>query len=92
VPQYLVELYVPRSDAGAVERGASDAERAARELTCAGTPVRYLHSIFLPEDETCLLLFEAGCKDDVREAARRAGLTSGRLSEAVADLSMGGTR
>ena len=91
MPQYLVELYVPRSDTGAVERGANDAERAARELTRDGTPVRYLHSIFVPVDETCLLLFEAGSVDAVREAARRAGLESGRLTEAVADLGTEGS-
>jgi len=89
VPQYLVELYVPRSDAGAVERDANEAERAARELARDGTPIRYLHSIFVPEDETCLLLFEAASLDDVREAARRAGLVSGRLIEAVADVPKG---
>src|SRR5262249_13047686 len=86
VPQYLVELYVPRSNAEAVERGANDAERAAEELTRDGTLVRYLHSIFMPADETCLLLFEAGSVDAVREAARRAGLESGRLIEAIADV------
>jgi len=86
VPQYLVELYVPRADEGVVERGANDAQRAARELTRDGTPVRYVHSIFVPADETCLLLFEAGSVDAVREAARRAGLETGRLTEAVTDL------
>jgi hypothetical protein len=91
VPQYLVELYVPRSDRAAVERCAGDADRAARELARDGTPIRYLHSIFVPEDETCLLLFEASSVDDVREAARRAGLASGRLTEAVSDVS-GGSR
>lgn len=91
MPQYLVELYVARSEADTVERGASNAERAAEELTRDGTPVRYLHSIFVPDDETCLLLFEAACVDDVREAARRAGLTSDRVTEAVADVSRGGT-
>jgi hypothetical protein len=91
VPQYLVELYVARTDADTVERDASNAERAADELTRNGTPVRYLHSIFVPDDETCLLLFEAASVDHVREAARRAGLTSGRVTEAVADVRSGGT-
>ena len=37
-------------------------------------PVRYVRAIFVPEDETCFFLYEAGSVDAVRKAARRAGL------------------
>jgi hypothetical protein len=82
--EFLVELYLSRLDTGAAERGAHDAHLAAEELTRQGTPVRYLHSIFVPEDETCLLLYEAGSADAVREAVLRAALPFERVTEAVA--------
>ncbi|MGH7359236.1 MAG: nickel-binding protein [Candidatus Rokuibacteriota bacterium] len=81
--EFLVELYVSRTDAGAVELGAARARAAAEALTREGTPVRYLRSIFVPEDETCFL-YEAGSADAVREAAGRAGLAFERVAEAIA--------
>jgi hypothetical protein len=47
-------------------------------------PVRYVRAIFVPEDETCFLLYETGSADAVREAARRAGLGRERITEALA--------
>lgn len=83
--EFLLELYVPRTDADAVERGARSARLAAEELTREGTPVSYLRSIFVPEDETCFYLYEAASADAVREAARRARLPFERVAEAVAE-------
>jgi len=83
--EFLVELYVSRSDGGAFERGAERARLAAEELTREGTPLRYLRSILLPEDETCFYLYEAASADAVREAARRAALSFERVAEAIAE-------
>jgi Protein of unknown function (DUF4242) len=82
--EFLVELYVSREDAAAVESGAESARRAADELTREGTPVRYLRSIFVPEDETCFFLYEASNAVDVIEATRRADLPFERIAEALA--------
>jgi hypothetical protein len=81
--EFLVELYVSRTDADAVEQGAERARLAAEELRDEGRPVRYLRSIFVPEDETCFLLYEAGGAEDVEEAARRASLRFERAVAAV---------
>jgi hypothetical protein len=81
--EYLVELYVAREDSAAVENGARRARAAADELTEEGAPVRYLRAIFVPEDETCFFLYEALSAEAVRAAARRAGLVSGRVTEAL---------
>ena len=81
--EFLVEIYASRTDAAAVERSAIRAQRAAEELTREGTPVRYLRSIFVPEDETCFLLYEARSAEAVRDALRRASLPAGRVGEAV---------
>ena len=80
---YLVERYLSRAEATGVDRDAANAARAARQLTREGTPVRYLSSIFVPEDETCFLLYEAASADAVCEAARRAELPFERVAEAT---------
>ena len=83
MPEFLVELYVSQTDDNAVVRDATDAHAASVELTREGTPVRYLRSIFVPEDETCFLLYEAGSADAVRQAALRAGLAFERIAAAT---------
>jgi hypothetical protein len=83
MPEFVVELYVARTDAGAVARGAARARLAAEELTRQGVAVHYLNSIFLPEDETCFFLYEGESAEAVREAARRAALPFAHVAEAV---------
>jgi hypothetical protein len=80
---FLVELYVARHDRDIVERHVEQARAAAEELAREGVAVRCLRSIFLPEDETCLLLYDAARAEDVAEAARRAGVSYERIVEAV---------
>jgi hypothetical protein len=81
--EYLLELYVARADAVAVEDGAARVRRAAEEHTAEGTPVRYLRSIFVPDDETCFVIFEAVSADAVREVARRAALSFDHVAAAI---------
>jgi hypothetical protein len=83
VAEFLVELYVSRTQPLAAEQGAERARLVAEQLTREGTPVRCLQSIFVPEDETCFHLYEAASADDVRAAAERAGLLFERVAEAV---------
>jgi hypothetical protein len=85
VPEFLVELYLSRTDVDGVERGARRARLAAEQLSRAGTPVRYLRSMFVPGDETWLLLYEAASAEAVRTAARRAALPFDRVAEVVAE-------
>lgn len=81
--EFLVELYLSRTDTAAVEIGAENARLAAEELSREGIPVRYLSSIFVPEDETCFYMYQAASADAVREAALRAKLPFERVIEAV---------
>ena len=81
--EYLIELYVSREDPAAVESGAERARAAADEVTEEGAAVRYVRAIFVPEDETCFFLYEAASAEAVHDAARRAGLSSGRITEAL---------
>lgn len=82
--EFLVELYVSRAGAGDLDRCAERIHLAATELSREGTPVRYLRRIFIPQDETCLLLYEADSPDVVREATRRADVPFERVVEALA--------
>ncbi len=82
--EFLVECYLSRADTAAATDGSEGARRAADELTREGEEVRFLRSIFVPEDETCFYLYEAASVEVVREAARRAGLAFERVAEAVA--------
>jgi hypothetical protein len=82
--EFLVELYISREDGAGVGGRTEIACLAAEELTRQGTPVRYLHSIYVPEEEICFFLYEAVSADAVREAAQRAALPFERVSEAVA--------
>jgi hypothetical protein len=43
--------------------------------------VRWVRAVYVPEYETCLLVFEARTPDAVDRAGRRAGLTYDRIVE-----------
>jgi Protein of unknown function (DUF4242) len=87
--EFLVELYVSCAESNGVERRAERAQRAAVELTAAGTPARFVRSIFAPADETCLFLFEAASIDAVREAAHRAALPFDHIVETAPSRPIG---
>ena len=72
--EYLIELNVSPTDADALALGAQRLRRAAADLTHAGSPVRYLRTVFIPEYETCFVLYEAASPAAVGAAACRAGL------------------
>ena len=88
--EFLVELYVSCTESSGVETRAERAQGAAAELTAEGTPVRFVRSIFVPTEETCLLLFEAASIDAVREAAHRAALAFDHVAETAPSTPTGG--
>ena len=73
MPEYLVELYSTTAD--------PDADALAR--LGDGRTVRYLRSILIPGDETCLHLVEARSVGEVSEAFARVGLDADRIVEAI---------
>ena len=79
MPNYVIELYGPSADAETLRAVADRLAAGARHLSGQGTLVRYIDTIFLPGDETCLHLFEAGSEADVRAVARRAGIDVDRV-------------
>ena len=79
---FLVEVYVAHDD-HSTARDVVRAAQAAADLPAEGPSVRCLRSIFVPEDETCFLLYEAHSADAVDTAVRRAGLRPEHISAAV---------
>jgi hypothetical protein len=75
--KFLVERYL-RGGEGLADV-AKALRRCGRELTREGEPVRYVRSIFLPGDETCLDLYVASSAEAVGEATRRAGVSYDRI-------------
>ena len=78
---YLVEAYVSKSDANGPAGIAVRAVLASKEMRREGTFVRYVRSIFIPQDETCFHIFEAGSEQDARNAAARVGIQAERVLE-----------
>ena len=83
MPSYLVEVYVPRSRAAEARAAGRRADSAAEKLTREGTPVRYVRTTFLPDDETCFHFFEASSAETVEEVSRRAQVGRARVILAV---------
>jgi hypothetical protein len=72
MPEYLVELYsVANPDSAALARLRDE------------TTVRYLRSILIPGDQTCLHLVVADSVEQVTEAFEHLGLDADRIVEAV---------
>jgi acid phosphatase class B len=83
MPDYCLELYLPDGSRKALEEAAGRARAAAESFGARGRAVRYRHSTYLPEDETCLHFFTAASSEDVAEAARHAGLTGDRITRSI---------
>jgi hypothetical protein len=83
VPSYLVETYLARGHAGERDARERRARSAADELTRERLPVRFDHSIHVPEDEICFFIFHAPTSRDAAMAAERAGLDPIRVVETV---------
>jgi hypothetical protein len=60
---------------------AAQARQASEQMRRDGVSVRFVRSIFVPEDEVCLYVFEAPSAGAATEAARRAELPFARSAE-----------
>jgi hypothetical protein len=86
---FVLELYLPRIDEADFSRAVSRMRAAAEAVSGSGQQVRHLHSIFVPEDETCFHVFSADSAEGVRLVADRAAVPVQRITEAVSDDSPG---
>ena len=79
MPNYLLELYLPRDRTVEPDELAGSARRAAEQ----GAGVRYLRSIVLPDEELCFHLFGAPSAESVMEAGSRLGMPFERVVEVL---------
>jgi hypothetical protein len=78
---YLVELRLPTAGAASLAVAGERARSAVEELAREGVTVRWIRSVYVAEEDTCFLVFEAPSPDAVGEASRRAALEYQRIVE-----------
>jgi hypothetical protein len=77
---FVVEAYVSAAITDEPDLTIARTAAAVAQIAAAGEGIRYLRSIFIPEDETCLLVFEAESADIVRSTVALAGLDPDRVA------------
>ena len=80
--RFLVEAYTPATVQ--IAEVEARARRAADHLAKAGTDVRFVRAIFVPEDELCMYLLDAASVEAASDLARGAGISPDRIVEAEA--------
>jgi hypothetical protein len=81
MPTFIVERYVPRPAVSSLRDEGPRVCAAFGELDQEGD-LRFLHSVYVPEDEVCFLLFEAPSTQAVAEAYLGAEVPFDRILEA----------
>ena len=57
--------------------------KTAREMTAAGTPIRYIRSTFVPESGQCMCLFESQDAETVKALNQKAQIPFTNVSVAL---------
>jgi len=83
VATYVIETYLSREHADRLPETVDRLREAVESRPNRGT-VRYVRSVFIPEDETCFHVIEATSAETVRDLTRRATITAERIVEATA--------
>ena len=81
--RYTVELRLPRTGWGDLQEAAARARQATEQMRLEGEYVRFLRSIYVPEDDACFFLYEGPSAESVTAAARRANLGVRRVDAAL---------
>jgi hypothetical protein len=79
MPHFVVEEYAAGLGRRDLDEVIERAKRAAAEMSAEHVLVRLVESLFVPEDEICLHLFEAPSRQAATEAADRAGISTDRV-------------
>ena len=80
---YLVDRDLPRITSEGLAALQSVQIAAARDLSVAGRPVRYIRSLFIPGEARCLCLFEADDEQVVAALNELARLPFTRIITAL---------
>jgi len=66
--RFIVELYLSRASSDDIDHIDARARAAAEEVAREGAQVRHLRSTHVPQDEMCLLVYEAPNRELALEA------------------------
>jgi Protein of unknown function (DUF4242) len=80
---FLVERYIPPTEVDALAASVARVARLCADLSRDGNGVEYLHSVYLPTEDTCFCLFLAPSPDLVRVVNDEANFALDRLTDAV---------
>ncbi len=88
MPEFVAEQYFPRAGAVGAGQAGKAARGAAEQLAREGAQIAFVRSIFIPDDETCLFIYEADTVETVRVAGERAALAFERILEAAGEVTL----
>ncbi len=80
---YMVKRKLPGVTIDVLAAAQRRAIDTAADMSQQGTPVRYLRSTFVPEESSCMCLFDAGSADVVEQLNRKAEIPFDRVVEAL---------
>ena len=82
---FLVERYLPATAAGGLPSSVARAAQLCALSAESGSAsrVQYLHSAYLPDEDTCFCLFRAATAEAVRALNDEASFALDRISAAV---------
>jgi hypothetical protein len=85
MPIFAVEVYTARPTHAKLADVVAHGQAAAEAMEEGGGDIRYLSSVFLPDDEVCLHLFDGPSSAAVGRAAEGVGLSIERVIEALVE-------
>lgn len=81
--RYTVELRPPQAGWADLQLATARARQATEQMRREGESVRFLRSVFVPEDDACFFLYEGASSQAVMAAATRAQLGVVRVDAAL---------
>ena len=81
--RYTVELSLPQTGWGTLQEATARARYASEQLRLEGEHVRFLRSIYVPEEDACFFLYEGSSARSVQAAVARAQLGAVRVDAAL---------
>lgn len=79
--RFILELRPGSEGLEDIQTVSARSRAACDEMSADTAPIRFLRSLFVPEDGSCFLLFEAASLKTVEEVTRRALVPTGPVWE-----------
>jgi uncharacterized protein DUF4242 len=83
MPVYIVERSLPGITVEQLSAAQKAAIQKGQEFTAEGKDVRYIRSIFVPDEAKCMCLFEAPNSELVKEVNEAAQIPFTGIKEAL---------